>query len=103
VPRFDGLELFFGSNRSGTLGGLDLWAATRRSVTEPGSAPVNLVAVNSVSGDQRPYVGSDRQTLYFASGPAVGLGGLDLYVTTVEGETGNESPPCVRRPDPTPP
>ena len=82
VPRFDGLELFLGSSRAGTFGGLDLWAATRNNATEPWSVPVNLGAVvNSPSGDQQPYLASDRQSLLFASDRPGGYGGLDLYVT----------------------
>ena len=83
VPRFDGLELFFGSNRVGTFGGLDLWAATRNTIDDPWSSPVNLGGVvNTASGDQQPYIASDRQTLFFASDRPGGFGGLDLYVTT---------------------
>jgi len=82
APRFDGLELFLGSARAGTFGGLDLWAATRNAVAEPWSALENLGAlVNSAFGDQQPYIASDRQTLFFASDRPGGLGGLDLYVT----------------------
>jgi hypothetical protein len=82
VPRFDGLELFFGSNRVGTFGGLDLWAATRNTTAEPWSAPVNLGGVvNTGFGDQQPYIASDRRTLFFASDRSGGLGSLDLYVT----------------------
>ena len=82
VPRFDGLELFFGSSRVGTFGGLDLWVATRNTTAEPWSAPVNLGGVvNTAFGDQQPYVASDRQTLFFASDRPGGFGGLDLYVT----------------------
>jgi len=83
APRFDGLELFFGSNRVGTFGGLDLWASTRNTIDDPWSAPVNLGSVvNTASGDQQPYIASDRQTLFFASDRPGGFGGLDLYVTT---------------------
>ena len=33
--RRDGLELIIASNREGTLGGLDLWVATRASTSDP--------------------------------------------------------------------
>jgi Tol biopolymer transport system component len=82
VPSFDGLELFFGSSRVGTLGGLDLWVATRKTTTEPWPAPVNLAgAVNTAASEQQPFLGSDRRTLFFASDRVGGSGGLDLYVT----------------------
>lgn len=83
MVRFDGLEAFFFSARSGGIGGQDLWTATRETVLDPWSAPVNLgPLVNSIAGDQRPYIPSDRETLYFASNRAGGLGDNDLYVTT---------------------
>jgi Tol biopolymer transport system component len=80
--RFDGLEVFFFSNRlPGSLGN-DLWTATRETVFHSWSTPTNLGAVNSAASDMHPYIASDRRTLYFASNRAGGLGGQDLYVTT---------------------
>ena len=80
VPRFDGLELFFGSPRAGGFGNFDLWSATRNTVDEPWSAPVNLSVLNSAASDQQGFIAADRQTLYFASDRAGGQGGLDLYI-----------------------
>ena len=83
MVRFDGLEAFFFSGRSGGIGGQDLWAATRETVFDAWSAPENLgPLVTSAGIDQRPYIASDRQTLFFGSDRAGGLGGVDLYVTT---------------------
>jgi hypothetical protein len=81
--RFDGLEMFFQSNRPGTLGLFDLWTATRQTVFDPWSSPVNLgPLVNSVVGDGDPDIASDRETLYFSSARGGGIGGNDLWVTT---------------------
>jgi hypothetical protein len=80
--RFDGLEVFFFSNRPGSLGN-DLWVSTRKSLFDPWSIPDNLgPAVNSESNDQQPHIAADRQTLFFATDQPGGFGGLDLYVTT---------------------
>jgi hypothetical protein len=81
--RFDGLEIFFFSNRPGSAGN-DLWASTRNTVLEPWSNPVNLgPTVNSAFDDQAPHIAADRQTLLFTSNrPDVGFGEIDLYVTT---------------------
>jgi len=81
--RFDGLEIVFSSNRSGSLGGVDLWSATRSSVFEPWSTPVNLGStINTTADDQQPYLAADRQTLYFVSNRPGTFGQLDVYVCT---------------------
>ena len=84
MVRFDGLEAFFYSTRPG-FGMTDMWTTTRETVFDPWSAPVNLgYLLNGPGIDQRPYVASDRRTLYFASDRQGGAGGLDLYVSTRE-------------------
>jgi Tol biopolymer transport system component len=80
--RFDGLEVVMFSNRPGSLGGFDLWAATRETVMDLWSMPVNLESLNTIANDQQPYIAADRRTLYFASTRAGGFGQLDLYVTS---------------------
>ena len=71
--RFDGLEVFFQSNRPG-VGLFDLWMATRPTVFDPWSAPINLgPLVNSVAGDGDPDIASDRETLYSARRASEGL------------------------------
>jgi Tol biopolymer transport system component len=80
--RFDGLEVFFFSNRPGSLGN-DLWTATRETVFDFWSNVENLgPVVNSSANDIHPYIAPDRRTLYFASNRAGGFGGQDLYFTT---------------------
>ena len=81
--RSDGLELFFHSGRPGGFGLFDVWVSTRESTSDPWTAPVNLGAsVNSPYDEQQAYIGSDRQTLFFASNRPGGLGAFDMYVTT---------------------
>jgi hypothetical protein len=88
--RKDGREIVFSSNRAGGLGGQDIWSATRASVTDPWSAPVNLGPnVNTDLGESRPSLSWDAQQLLFGrAGPAgTGEGGTgmsDIYVTTRE-------------------
>ena len=83
---FNGLEAFLASGRPGGIGGQDLWTAVRDTVLAPWSVPENLgPSVNSAGIDQRPYIASDRRTLYFASDRAGGHGGVDLYMTTRTG------------------
>jgi len=83
VRQSDGLEIFFESNRSGGVGGFDLWAATRSSITAAWATPVNLGStVNSSAGEVRASLSWDATTLYFTSLRPGGFGGADLYVTT---------------------
>jgi hypothetical protein len=87
--RRDGLEIFFFSTRPGGLGAQDLYSATRASVHEPWSTPVNLgQLVNSPAGDTRPSLSWDGTTLYFGSGRPGGEGDSDHYVTTRTAATG---------------
>ena len=73
--RFDGLEMFFFSDRPGGFGAVDLWAATRGTVLDPWSAPANLGAiVNSVAGDFQPYIASDRRDAVLRIGSSRRLG-----------------------------
>ena len=79
----NGLEIFFASDRIGTLGGNDLWVSVRQNVFDLWSAPVDLgPTVNSVSNDQAPAISSDGKALFFASDRPGGYGGNDIYVTT---------------------
>jgi Tol biopolymer transport system component len=84
--RRDGLEIFFFSTRPGGLGMQDLYSASRSSVKEPWSTPVNLgPLVNSAAPDTRPSLSWDGTTLYFGSGRPGGEGDSDHYVTTRSG------------------
>lgn len=81
--RKDGLEMFFNSNRPGSLGATDLWVSTRESTADSWSPPVNLgAAVNTSSGEFRPSLSFDGTTLYFHSNRPGSYGSVDIYVTT---------------------
>ena len=81
--RFDGLEMFFFSDRPGGFGPFDVWVSTRDSTSDPWTTPVNPGAsVNSPQDDRQAYIGSDRKTLFFRSARPGGFGDADLYVTT---------------------
>src|SRR5688572_8611602 len=81
--RFDGLEIFFFSDRPGGVGAVDLWSATRARVFDPWSAPTNLGApVNTALAEVQPYISADRQRLYFQSPRPGGFGSQDIWMTT---------------------
>jgi hypothetical protein len=78
-----GLEVFLFSNRTGTVGGQDLWVATRKSLSHPWSTPANLgPLVNSTVVDSGPHITASGRSLFFQSDRPGGFGGNDLYVTT---------------------
>jgi WD40-like Beta Propeller Repeat len=77
----NGLEMLITSNRTGGLGGLDVWVSTRDSTSDSWSAALNLGApVNSADNDGAPALSFDGTTLYFYSLRTGGYGGNDLYV-----------------------
>jgi dipeptidyl aminopeptidase/acylaminoacyl peptidase len=84
--RGDGRELIFYSGRDPTLGGLDIWVATRKNVHKPWSNLQNLGApVNSTFADFTPGITFDGRTLFFAAGMGRGSLGLqDLWMSTRE-------------------
>ena len=94
VVRRDGLEMFIESDRFGTLGGADLWVATRARTSDSWSTPVNLgPIVNTSFSDGGPALSLDGTALYFhsnanhrgAQGPCFGDPGpcfYDNYVIT---------------------
>lgn len=84
----DGKTLYFASDKPGGYGGVDLYVSTREIGGE-WSTPVNLgPKVNTSGDDMFPFIAEDG-TLYFASNGHVGLGGLDVFSTTMI-KTGNK-------------
>lgn len=82
--RPDGLEIFFDSNRTGSIAGsVDIWVATRSYASGPWSTPVNLgPGVNSDAAEERAYVTFNGRMLYFMSNRPGGAGAFDIYTTT---------------------
>jgi hypothetical protein len=62
----DGLEIVFASDRTGGSGAFDIWTASRESIADPWSAPVNLGGnVNTAAGETRPSLSGDGRRLHF--------------------------------------
>jgi len=77
--RSDGEEIFFDSNRPGSMGGADIWTSARRHPRAPWDTPTNVEMVNSTVNDTRAFLSRDATTLYLGSART---GGGDLYVAT---------------------
>jgi hypothetical protein len=63
----DGLEAILSSNRPSTLGGRDLYRATRASTSQPFAVPEPLLLLNSTVNDYDPTLSFDGAELYFVS------------------------------------
>ncbi|MDD3877456.1 MAG: OmpA family protein [Bacteroidales bacterium] len=86
----DGKTLYFVSDRPGGSGGYDMYKTTRNENGEWGRA-VNMGNVINTPGNERsPFIHTDSQTLYFASGDKTttdnqifkghpGVGGYDIF------------------------
>lgn len=78
----DGRSLYFGSNRPGGFGGLDLWVSQRPSVGEPWGPPMNLGAtVNTAAIENVPAFSTDGHWMFFNSDRSGGSGLNDLWVS----------------------
>ncbi len=77
---FDGTALYFSSNRAGGFGGYDIYVSYWNN--EKWSLPKNLgPAINTDADEVTPYLHEDK--LYFASDFETGLGGFDIFTSTV--------------------
>ena len=78
----DGKTFYMASNRSGGLGGIDIWVSTRASTDDPWGAPANLgPTINSSANDFCPTIARDGKTFYFVSNRAGFCGGDDVFTS----------------------
>jgi hypothetical protein len=83
---YDGLELYFRSNRPGGYGSSDIWVTKRITKEEDWDVPMNLGnMVNTSSYEDGPCLSADGLSLFFDSYQrAGGNGHWDMWVTTRE-------------------
>jgi hypothetical protein len=82
----DGLTLYFGSDRPGTIGSYDIWV----SVNSGGSwqTPQNLGStINTSSAEEPVWISPDGNTLVFSSGRPGGSYGLNDFWYSVKSGT----------------
>jgi hypothetical protein len=80
--RRDGLEIVWDSTRFGTLGGTDIWTATRSTVDQPWGTAVHLEnGINSSAGESRASLSWDGSRLMFGT-TRPGEGSADIWTAT---------------------
>ncbi len=83
-------HLYFTSNRKGGKGRMDIWRARMKGLDTNGvpqfSRPENLGdSINTPENEMSPFLHFDRKHFYFSSDGHPGMGGLDLFVSKMEG------------------
>jgi hypothetical protein len=93
----DGLTMYLASQRSGTgtLGGYDIWVATRPDRNTTWSTPVHVPELSSNAFDAGAVPTDDLLTLVLTSDRAGGLGGADIYTSARAAATAPWSPPVA--------
>jgi hypothetical protein len=77
----DGLELYFASDRTGGIGGYDLWVTRRATTNDPWGEPANLGPnINTSIDDTDVCISADGLSLYIESYRNGGNGRNDLWV-----------------------
>jgi peptidoglycan-associated lipoprotein len=90
----DGLTLWFGSNRDGGKGDMDIWVSTRADRSSPWTAPVNLEALNTKSKDiPRPL--GQYDSIMPMSSDRIRSGMYQIYFATHWGPKDFASPTLV--------
>jgi len=80
---YDGTTLFFTSDRPGGYGGLDIYITKKMPDGTWGDA-VNLgPGINTDKDEEAPYILPDGKTLYFSSKGHGGIGGFDIFKTSI--------------------
>ncbi len=80
---FDGTKLFFASNKPGGKGGYDLYVSNIDENGFIGTAKNLGDAVNTSGDEMTPFFHALSNTLYFSSDGWPGLGGLDIFKSSL--------------------
>lgn len=80
----DGNTLFFTSDRDGGYGGMDIWYTQKNKVGIWEDAKNLGSTINTESDEEGVFIHPDGKTLYFSSRGHNGMGGYDIFYTTLE-------------------
>jgi len=80
----DGKTLFFTSDRPGGFGGLDVYKSDFDPKIKDWGTAVNLgPTINSIYDEETPYVVNNGRVLYFSSQGHYGMGGFDIFYSSL--------------------
>ncbi len=87
----DGNTLFFTSDRSGGLGGKDIYAVTKLPNGSWGKVRNLGSEINTPFDEESPYIHPNETTLYFSSEGHKSMGGYDIFKASIDssGNFGN--------------
>jgi hypothetical protein len=78
----NGKSLYFGSDRPGGSGALDLYVSHRANPHEAWEAPINLGStINSSAVDNNPYLTDDELEIFFSGTRSGSCGSVDLWTS----------------------
>ena len=81
----DGNTLYFVSNREGGEGGRDIYVSFKDKITGRWGSAKNLGPVINTKYDEGcPFIHPDGKTLYFSSQGHGGMGGYDVFITSLQ-------------------
>lgn len=80
---FDGTKLFFSSNKPGGKGGFDLYMCNIDENGLTGIAQNLGPTINTPKDEVTPFYHTISNTLFFSSNGHVGIGGLDIYKSSL--------------------
>jgi len=87
----DGKTMYFVSDKLGGYGGTDIYKTSKNENDEWG-IPVNLGDKINTEGDEMfPFLEDKSGTLFFSSNGRFGLGGLDIFVSNLNGTEFSQS------------
>lgn len=86
----DGNSLYFASNRLGGLGGSDIYVATKNGVGEWAKVKNLGPNINTDRDEDSPFIDYDNTTLYYSSQGRKGMGGFDIFKSTLVNAKKNE-------------
>ena len=81
----DGRVLFFSSNRKGGFGGNDIWYSVLQEDQSWAQAKNLGSVINTPKDEISPFMFFNNELLFFASNGHLGFGGMDIFISKVEG------------------